>query len=228
MRLPIKIELLIAAKFCSNSKLDTCIAISIFTPCSYEAGEQRPGFISSFHKQNMKRFVMLLVTLAVANSFSLENGENAALKTKVLGPSVLDAGDRRILPKILTTETRFARQSSEDSNVGRSSMDASVSGGQKNSQQDWGINGKRGWGINGKRGWGITGGYNGRNWGVSGSYGSNNGKSSLGISGGLGNNGPPGWHVGFGYHKKFDPQVNYLSGSQGRRQNGPRYNIRTK
>ena len=38
----------------------------------------------SFHKQNMKRFVMLLVTLAVANSFPLENEENAALKTKVM------------------------------------------------------------------------------------------------------------------------------------------------
>ena len=38
----------------------------------------------SFHKQNMKRFVMLLVTLAVANSFPLENEENAALKTKVI------------------------------------------------------------------------------------------------------------------------------------------------
>ena len=32
----------------------------------------------------MKRFVMLLVTLAVANSFPLENEENAALKTKVM------------------------------------------------------------------------------------------------------------------------------------------------
>nr|XP_058964823.1 uncharacterized protein LOC131791500 [Pocillopora verrucosa] len=168
----------------------------------------------------MKRFVMLLVTLAVANSFPLENEENAALKTKVLGPRVLDAGNRKILPKIPVVETPLTPQSAWDSNVGRSSMDASVSGAQKNSKQDWG--------INGKRGWGITGGYNGRNWGVSGSYGSNNGKSSLGISGGLGNNGPPGWHVGFGYHKKFDPQVNYLSGSQGRRQNGPRYNIRTK
>ena len=38
----------------------------------------------SFHKQNMKRFVMLLVTLAVANSFPLENEENAALKTEVM------------------------------------------------------------------------------------------------------------------------------------------------
>nr|XP_058948994.1 anti-sigma-I factor RsgI-like [Pocillopora verrucosa] len=223
----------------------------------------------------MKRFVMLLVTLAVANSFSLENGENAALKTKVLGPSVLDAGDRRILPKILTTETRFARQSSEDSNVGRSSMDASVSGGQKNSQQDWGINGKRGWGIsgkrgwgingkrdwgiNGKRGWGISGSYHRGNWGVSGSYGRNNGKSrvgisgsyqrndgrsrvgisgsyqrnngksSVGISGGWGrNNGRPNWQVGFNYRKKFDPQVNYLGGSKGPRQNGLPYNIRKK
>ena len=96
---------------------------------------------------------------------------------------------------ITFAETPLTPQSAWDSNVGRSSMDASVSGAQKNSKQDWG--------INGKRGWGITGGYNGRNWGVSGSYGRNNGKSSLGISGGLGNNGPPGWHVGFGYQKKF-------------------------
>ena len=32
----------------------------------------------------MKRFVMLLVFLAVANSFPLKNEENAALKTKVM------------------------------------------------------------------------------------------------------------------------------------------------
>ena len=38
----------------------------------------------SFQKQNMKRFVMLLVFLAVANSFPLKNEENAALKTKVM------------------------------------------------------------------------------------------------------------------------------------------------
>ncbi|CAH3152810.1 unnamed protein product [Pocillopora meandrina] len=77
-------------------------------------------------------------------------------------------------------------------------MDASVSGAQKNSKQDWG--------INGKRGWSISGGYNGRNWGVSGGYERNNGKSSLGISGGLGNNGPSGLHVRIGYQKKFGKQ----------------------
>ena len=32
----------------------------------------------------MKRFDMLLITLAVANSFPLKNEENAALKTKVM------------------------------------------------------------------------------------------------------------------------------------------------
>ena len=32
----------------------------------------------------MKRFVILLITLAVANSFPLKNEENAALKTKVM------------------------------------------------------------------------------------------------------------------------------------------------
>ena len=38
----------------------------------------------SFQKQNMKRFDMLLITLAVANSFPLKNEENAALETKVM------------------------------------------------------------------------------------------------------------------------------------------------
>ena len=38
----------------------------------------------SFQKQNMKCFDMLLITLAVANSFPLKNEENAALKTKVM------------------------------------------------------------------------------------------------------------------------------------------------
>ena len=38
----------------------------------------------SFQKQNMKRFDMLLITLAVANSFPLKNEENAALKTEVM------------------------------------------------------------------------------------------------------------------------------------------------
>ena len=37
-----------------------------------------------FIKKNMKRFVILLITLAVANSFPLKNEENAALKTKVM------------------------------------------------------------------------------------------------------------------------------------------------
>ena len=32
----------------------------------------------------MKRFVMLLIFLAVANSFPLKNEENTALKTKVM------------------------------------------------------------------------------------------------------------------------------------------------
>ena len=38
----------------------------------------------SFQKQNMKRLDMLLITLAVVNSFPLKNEENAALKTKVM------------------------------------------------------------------------------------------------------------------------------------------------
>ena len=51
------------------------------------------------------------------------------------------------------------------------------------------------WGINGKRLWRIGGGYSRGNWSISGSYERNNGKSSVDISGGLGNNGPPNWRV---------------------------------
>ena len=43
-----------------------------------------------------------------------------------------------------------ARQSGWGSNVGWSSMDVSVGGGQENSKRDWGINGKRGNDIRGK------------------------------------------------------------------------------
>ncbi|CAH3152800.1 unnamed protein product [Pocillopora meandrina] len=92
----------------------------------------------------MKRFVMLLIFLAVVNSFPLKNEENAALKTKVLGPRVLDAGKRRILPNRPIIDTPLnhpARQSGWGSNVGWSSMDVSVGGGQENSKRGWGING---------------------------------------------------------------------------------------
>ena len=51
------------------------------------------------------------------------------------------------------------------------------------------------WGINGKRLWRFSGGYSRGNRSISGSYESNNGKSSVDISGGLGSNGPPNWRV---------------------------------
>ncbi|XP_027035841.1 uncharacterized protein LOC113664440 [Pocillopora damicornis] len=101
----------------------------------------------------MKRFVMLLIFLAVANSFPLKNEENAALKTKVLGPRVLDACKRRILPNRPIIDTPLnhpARQSGWGSNVGWSSMDVNVGGGQKNSKRDWGTNGKRDYGMRGR------------------------------------------------------------------------------
>lgn len=70
-----------------------------------------------------------------------------------MGPRVLDAGKRRILPNRPIIDTPLnhpARQSGWGSNVGWSSMDVSVGGGQENSKRDWGINGKRGNALEGK------------------------------------------------------------------------------
>ena len=69
-----------------------------------------------------------------------------------------------------------ARQRGWGSNVGWSSMDASVGGGQENSKRDWGINGKRGNDIQGKvsvehkNGKTIVDGHLRKEWGKHASY----------------------------------------------------------
>lgn len=111
----------------------------------------------SSRKQDMKLFISLLITLAVADSFPLENEENTAPETEILGPRVQDTDDLRMQPKIPMIETPLndpAQQKDWDSNVDWSPRGVNVGGRKENGKRGWGISGNIG-SSGGKPSWNV-------------------------------------------------------------------------